>query len=129
MDETSYNLIGSSESGNRVQDVKNPSLGWIIAFVFTVSFVGIFSLVPLRKVHDDVLIIPKPLVLHYLHALFDCWPNIVWPKSWVHVRLQIMVIDYKLTYPSGTATAILINSFHTTRGAEIARSIKCCIYI
>ena len=72
MDETSYNLIGSSDSGNLVQDVKNPSLGWIIAFVFTVSFVGIFSLVPLRKVHGDVLIIPKPFILHYSHALFDC---------------------------------------------------------
>jgi uncharacterized oligopeptide transporter (OPT) family protein len=31
-----------------------------------------------------------------------------------------MVIDYKLTYPSGTATAMLINSFHTTTGAELA---------
>ena len=72
MDENSYNLIGSSESGNRVQDVKNPSLGWMMAFVFTVSFVGIFSLVPLRKVHDDVLMIPKPLILHYRLALLNC---------------------------------------------------------
>jgi hypothetical protein len=31
-----------------------------------------------------------------------------------------MVIDYKLTYRSGTATAMLINSFHTTIGAELA---------
>lgn len=31
-----------------------------------------------------------------------------------------MVIDYKLTYPSGTATALLINSFHTNTGAELA---------
>jgi hypothetical protein len=30
------------------------------------------------------------------------------------------VIDYKLTYPSGTATALLINSFHTNTGAELA---------
>lgn len=35
--------------------------------------------------------------------------------------LQVMVIDYKLTYPSGTATALLINSFHTNTGAELAR--------
>ena len=35
--------------------------------------------------------------------------------------LQIMVIDYKLTYPSGTATAVLINSFHTPEGADVAR--------
>ncbi|KAH7332423.1 hypothetical protein KP509_20G086500 [Ceratopteris richardii] len=87
MDENTYNLIGSTYSGNRAQDVKNPSLGWMTAFVFTVSFLGIFSLVPLRK---------------------------------------IMVIDYKLIYPSGTATATLINSFHTPEGADVARKqVKC----
>jgi uncharacterized oligopeptide transporter (OPT) family protein len=32
-----------------------------------------------------------------------------------------MIIDYKLTYPSGTATAILINSFHSPEGAEVAK--------
>lgn len=31
-----------------------------------------------------------------------------------------MIIDYKLTYPSGTATAFLINGFHTPHGAKIA---------
>ncbi|KAL1210107.1 putative metal-nicotianamine transporter YSL6 [Cardamine amara subsp. amara] len=52
-----------------------------------VSFLGLFSLVPLRKV---------------------------------------MVLDYKLTYPSGTATAMLINSFHTNTGAELAgNQVKC----
>lgn len=34
---------------------------------------------------------------------------------------QIMIIDYKLTYPSGTATAVLINGFHTPKGDEVAR--------
>lgn len=33
---------------------------------------------------------------------------------------QIMILKYKLTYPSGTATALLINSFHTVQGADIA---------
>ncbi|TYK06671.1 putative metal-nicotianamine transporter YSL8 [Cucumis melo var. makuwa] len=33
-----------------------------------------------------------------------------------------MIIDFKLTYPSGTATAHLINSFHTSRGAKLAKS-------
>lgn len=32
-----------------------------------------------------------------------------------------MIMDYKLTFPSGTATAMLINSFHTNTGAELAR--------
>ncbi|XP_048502064.1 probable metal-nicotianamine transporter YSL6 isoform X2 [Beta vulgaris subsp. vulgaris] len=40
--------------------------------------------------------------------------------------LVVMVMDYKLTYPSGTATAMLINSFHTTSGAELAgKQVKC----
>ena len=34
---------------------------------------------------------------------------------------QIMIIDFKLTYPSGTATAHLINSFQTPQGAKLAK--------
>ncbi|XP_066348545.1 probable metal-nicotianamine transporter YSL10 isoform X1 [Miscanthus floridulus] len=63
-------------------NIKNPGLGWMIGFLFIVSFLGLFSVVPLRK---------------------------------------IMIIDYKLIYPSGTATAHLINSFHTPQGAKLAK--------
>ncbi|ERN10702.1 hypothetical protein AMTR_s00027p00045420 [Amborella trichopoda] len=34
---------------------------------------------------------------------------------------KIMIIDYKLTYPSGTATAVLINGFHTPQGDKMAK--------
>lgn len=37
------------------------------------------------------------------------------------VIMQLMVLKYKLTYPSGTATAFLINSFHTPKGAKLAK--------
>ncbi|XP_030935145.1 probable metal-nicotianamine transporter YSL7 isoform X2 [Quercus lobata] len=63
-------------------DIKKLSLGWMIGFLFAVSFLGLFSVVPLRK---------------------------------------IMIIDFKLTYPSGTATAHLINSFQTPQGAKLAK--------
>ncbi|KAH9620342.1 hypothetical protein KSS87_015946 [Heliosperma pusillum] len=63
-------------------NTKNLALSWMIGFLFVVSFLGLFSVVPLRK---------------------------------------IMVIDFKLTYPSGTATALLINSFHTPKGAKLAK--------
>nr|GMD16610.1 probable metal-nicotianamine transporter YSL7 [Ipomoea batatas] len=33
----------------------------------------------------------------------------------------MMVLKFKLTYPSGTATAYLINSFHTPKGARLAK--------
>lgn len=74
-----------AKQSSEVEDpmnVKDPSLGWIFAFLFLVSFLGLFSVVPLRK---------------------------------------IMIIDYKLPYPSGTATAQLINSFHTPQGAKLAK--------
>nr|XP_043617878.1 probable metal-nicotianamine transporter YSL6 [Erigeron canadensis] len=87
MDERTYNLIGPDYPGNRAEDVKNPGLLWMTGFIIVVSFLGLFSVVPLRKV---------------------------------------MVMDFKLTYPSGTATAMLINSFHTISGAELAsKQVRC----
>ncbi|XP_018828110.2 probable metal-nicotianamine transporter YSL7 [Juglans regia] len=71
-----------STEANNAQNIKNPTLGWMIGFLFVVSFLGLFSVVPLRK---------------------------------------IMIIDFKLIYPSGTATAHLINSFHTPQGAKLAK--------
>ncbi|KAJ4972722.1 hypothetical protein NE237_005896 [Protea cynaroides] len=67
---------------NDPHNIKNPHIGWMIGFLFVVSFIGLFSVVPLRK---------------------------------------IMIVDFKLTYPSGTATALLINSFHTPTGAKLAK--------
>ncbi|XP_073044710.1 probable metal-nicotianamine transporter YSL7 [Primulina eburnea] len=82
-------LFGMSEAiakktteANDSQNIKNPALTWMIGFLFVVSFLGLFSVVPLRK---------------------------------------IMIVDFKLTYPSGTATAHLINSFHTPLGAKLAK--------
>ncbi|KAK4749039.1 hypothetical protein SAY87_026488 [Trapa incisa] len=74
-----------AKQSSDIQDanqVKDPSLLWMIGFLFVVSFLGLFAVVPLRK---------------------------------------IMIIDFKLTYPSGTATAHLINSFHTPEGAKLAK--------
>ncbi|GAB2215534.1 hypothetical protein Droror1_Dr00019921 [Drosera rotundifolia] len=87
MDERTYKLIGASYLGNQAEDVKNPGLWLMIGFLFVVSFLGLFTLVPLRNV---------------------------------------MVMDYKLTYPSGATTTMLINSFHTKAGVELAgKQVKC----
>ncbi|RLM74097.1 putative metal-nicotianamine transporter YSL11 [Panicum miliaceum] len=78
----SSTIAKQATEANDAQNIKDPHLGWMIGFMFLVSFVGLFALVPLRK---------------------------------------IMIVDYKLTYPSGTATAYLINGFHTPEGAELAK--------
>lgn len=75
-------IAKQSTVANTAQDIKNPSLGWMIGFLFVVSFLGLFSVVPLRK---------------------------------------IMILNFKLIYPSGTATAHLVNSFHTPQGAKLAK--------
>ncbi|KAG1362811.1 putative metal-nicotianamine transporter YSL12 [Cocos nucifera] len=75
-------IAKQATEANDAQNIKDPTLGWMIGFLFIVSFIGLFSLVPLRK---------------------------------------IMIIDYKLIYPSGTATAFLINGFHTPQGAKLAK--------
>ncbi|KAK1385448.1 putative metal-nicotianamine transporter YSL7 [Heracleum sosnowskyi] len=78
----SRTIAAQADAGNTPNNVKTLSLGWIMAYLFLVSFVGLFSIVPLRK---------------------------------------MMILRYKLTYPSGTATAYLINSFHTPKGAKLAK--------
>ncbi|KAM3388323.1 hypothetical protein ACQJBY_010851 [Aegilops geniculata] len=78
----SETIAKQATEANDALNIKNPHLGWIIGFLFLVSFVGLFALVPMRKT---------------------------------------MIVDYKLTYPSGTATAYLINGFHTPQGAELAK--------
>ena len=37
-----------------------------------------------------------------------------------HACLQLLVIDYRLTFPSGSATGIMIKGFHTPLGEKLA---------
>ncbi|KAF7816654.1 Metal-nicotianamine transporter YSL3 [Senna tora] len=59
-------------------------------------------------------------------------PGIAWMTAFLFVTSfvgllalvplrKILIIDNKLTYPSGTATAVLINGFHTPKGDEMAK--------
>lgn len=76
-------------AGSAAINVKELSVGWMIGYLFVVSFVGLFSIVPLRKV---------------------------------------MILKYKSSYPSETATAYLINSFHTPKGAKLAKKQVWCLF-
>lgn len=81
LNKKTYELSGEHTEGNTLTSTKEPGFGWMICFLFLVCFVGLFVLIPLRK---------------------------------------IMIVDLKLTYPSGLATAVLINGFHT-RGDKMAK--------
>lgn len=89
MDRKTYDLLGPEYPGNRAEDVRDPSLGWMIGFLFLIALLGPFSIVMLRKV---------------------------------------MVIDYKLTFPGGTATALMINSLHGKAEGDLAgKKVHCLV--
>jgi uncharacterized oligopeptide transporter (OPT) family protein len=85
LNKNTYELAGESP-GNGPGSYKEPGIGWMTAFLFSCSFGGLLTLIPLR---------------------------------------QVLVVDYKLVYPSGTATAVLINGFHTTQGDKNSRYVYC----
>ncbi|KAM3386675.1 hypothetical protein ACQJBY_009930 [Aegilops geniculata] len=89
MDRKTYELVGPDYPGNRVEDVKDPSLGWMIGFLFLIALLGPFAIVILRKV---------------------------------------LVVDYKLAFPGGTATALMINSLHGEQEADVTgKKVRCLV--
>ncbi|KAL8170721.1 hypothetical protein V2J09_022525 [Rumex salicifolius] len=74
LNKKTYEMAGVDAEGNTPGSYKEPAIGWMTCYLFLVSFVGLFVLIPLRK---------------------------------------ILIVDYKLPYPSGMATAVLINGFHS----------------
>ena len=55
-----YEQAGVDTEGNSPNSIKDPGLGWMIGFLFVVCFVGLFVLIPLRKVYKCM----------WLHLLF-----------------------------------------------------------
>ncbi|KNA14095.1 hypothetical protein SOVF_110930 [Spinacia oleracea] len=80
LNKKTYELAGNSP-GNPPGSYKELQLGWVIGYNLLVCFVGLFVLIPLRK---------------------------------------ILIVDYKLPFPSGLATSVLINGFHS-RGDKLSR--------
>nr|GMD98660.1 metal-nicotianamine transporter YSL1-like [Ipomoea batatas] len=73
MNKKTYELAGVETVGNNPSSYKKLEIGWMTGYQLVVCFIGLFVLIPLRK---------------------------------------ILIIDYKLTFPTGMATAVLINGFH-----------------
>ncbi|XP_026460768.1 metal-nicotianamine transporter YSL2-like [Papaver somniferum] len=82
LNKKTYEQAGVDTPGNSPGSYKDPGIGWMTVFLFTTGFVGLLSLVPLRK---------------------------------------ILIIDYRLAYPSGIATAVLINGFHTPKADKTSK--------
>lgn len=51
MSDTVAAQSSDANSPQRDMNVKNPGLGWMICFLLIVSFIGLCSVVPLRKVN------------------------------------------------------------------------------
>uniref|UniRef100_A0A803LWR2 Uncharacterized protein n=1 Tax=Chenopodium quinoa TaxID=63459 RepID=A0A803LWR2_CHEQI len=81
LNKKTYELAGVNTPGNHPGSYMELKLGWVIGYNLIVCFVGLFVLIPLRK---------------------------------------ILIVDYKLPFPSGLATAVLINGFHS-KGDKLSR--------
>lgn len=114
----SETIASQAAEENNAGNVKEPRLAWMIGFLFLVSFVGLFALVPLRKVSLPLNhIAPGSSFASQTEKSEKSETD----KKALGFAFQVMIIDYRLTYPSGTATAHLINGFHTPDGSERAK--------
>lgn len=50
LNKKTYELAGIDSVGNSREAVKEPAVGWMTGYLFVVCFVGLFVLIPLRKV-------------------------------------------------------------------------------
>ncbi len=50
LNKKTYEMSGVNNEGNSIKGVKEPGFGWMTGYLFLVCFVGLFALVPLRKV-------------------------------------------------------------------------------
>ncbi|KAL8216603.1 hypothetical protein R6Q57_023440 [Mikania cordata] len=82
LNKKTYELAGGSKSPGTYKELH---VGWMIGYSFLICFVGLFVLIPLRK---------------------------------------IFIVDYKLIFPSGTATAVLINGFHSQGDKMAKKQVK-----
>jgi len=58
-----YEQAGIDTPGNTPGSTKEPAIGWMTAFLFVTSFVGLLALVPIRK----VVIFHSSIVLNEFH--------------------------------------------------------------
>jgi hypothetical protein len=55
MNKKTYELSGETTPGNVPGSYKEPAIGWMTGFLLTICFVGLLTLLPLRKVRVRLL--------------------------------------------------------------------------
>lgn len=53
LNKKTYELAGVSSQGNSPESFKEPGIGWMTGYLFLACFVGLFVLIPLRKVNSQ----------------------------------------------------------------------------
>jgi hypothetical protein len=60
----SETIAKQATEANNPQNIKNPHIGWMIGFLFLASFIGLFALVPLRKVNLQLVYAASLYIVH-----------------------------------------------------------------
>jgi hypothetical protein len=59
LNKKTYEMSGVNNEGNSIKGVKEPGFGWMTGYLFVVCFVGLFALVPMRKVLVSLIFFPR----------------------------------------------------------------------
>ncbi|KAJ0105235.1 hypothetical protein Patl1_17420 [Pistacia atlantica] len=57
LNKTTYELSGVNTPGNSPRAIKEPAFGWMTGYLFVVCFIGLFVLIPLRKVYLSIYLL------------------------------------------------------------------------
>jgi hypothetical protein len=61
LNKKTYELSGPTTPGNAPGSYKEPGIGWMTGFLLAISFVGLLTLLPLRKVPNETPVVPSDL--------------------------------------------------------------------
>ena len=100
----SETIAKQATEANDALNIKNPQPGWIICFLLLVSFVGLFALVPMRKVETSL---PSVCFIYNMqkYPCNSCLNGIIgrrlwlWTTSWhTRVALQLLTLSMDSTH-------------------------------
>ena len=66
----SETIAAQAAEENNADNIKEPRLGWMIGFLFLVSFIGLFALVPQRKGDYESILLTACRNKYFLITIF-----------------------------------------------------------